>query len=191
MSPDIIQKKERRPNAKNNRRKKKKRRTEDFSSDSESSSSSSDSNSDSEVDEDHKLQSNIQKGNEIVEDIQIDADVDLEEQPPQIKGLAPEPLDAEQISQVQQIKLTTTKLSAVSANKVSSGELEQIEGTLKKDREQLNHAFLLLMAGQYANDMDALRKRPDFTDKSLVILAKTLQSGANMFDEETLRTVLN
>lgn len=191
MSPDIIQKKERRPNAKNNRRKKKKRRTEDFSSDSESSSSSSDSNSDSEVDEDHKLQSNIQKGNEIVEDIQIDADVDLEEQPPQIKGLAPEPLDAEQISQVQQIKLTTTKLSAVSANKVSSGELEQIEGTLKKDREQLNQAFLLLMAGQYANDMDALRKRPDFTDKSLVILAKTLQSGANMFDEETLRTVLN
>ncbi|KAG7193110.1 ribosome assembly protein 3 [Scheffersomyces spartinae] len=165
--------------------------TEDFSSDSESSSSSSDSNSDSEVDEDHKLQSNIQKGNEIVEDIQIDADVDLEEQPPQIKGLAPEPLDAEQISQVQQIKLTTTKLSAVSANKVSSGELEQIEGTLKKDREQLNQAFLLLMAGQYANDMDALRKRPDFTDKSLVILAKTLQSGANMFDEETLRTVLN
>lgn len=189
MSSDIIQKNERRINAKNNRRKKKKRRTEDFSSDSESSSSSSSSGSDSDTEE-QKPQSTVQQENAIDDDIQIDDDIDLEE-PQLAKGLAPEPLNADQISQVQQIKLTLTKLSEVSANKVSSGDLEQIQSTLKKDREQLNQSFLRLMAGQYANDMDALRKRPDFTDKSLVLLAKTLQSGTNMFDEETLRTVLD
>ena len=44
------------------------------------------------------------------------------------------------------------------------------------------------MTNEFNDDLDELRKKPDF--KSLVLLAKTLQLGLNMFDVDVLTDLL-
>ena len=46
------------------------------------------------------------------------------------------------------------------------------------------------MTNEFGDDLDELRKKPDFTEKSLVILAKTLQLGVNMFDIDVLNGLI-
>ena len=50
--------------------------------------------------------------------------------------------------------------------------------------------FLKIMTTEFGDDLDELRKKPDFTEKSLVILAKTLQLGVNMFDIDVLNGLI-
>ena len=38
--------------------------------------------------------------------------------------------------------------------------------------------------------MNELRQAPDFTNKTLVMLANVLKDGGDMFDVETLKTVV-
>lgn len=179
-------------NPKSNRRRRKKRRTEDFSSDSESSSSSS-SSSDESMDGAAEEPKPLKETKSInIDDIDIDSDneTDVNSQDKQ-NQLRPEPLSNETHEKLSNIKLTTSKLTrAGGSSKNSNIDINQVKKTLVKDQDQLNNEYLMLMASSFSNDLDELRKKPDFTDKSLVLLAKTLQSGSNMFDEETLHAIL-
>ena len=42
----------------------------------------------------------------------------------------------------------------------------------------------------YGEDINSLRNAPDFTNKSLVLLANVLKDGSKMFDVDTLKTIV-
>lgn len=89
---------------------------------------------------------------------------------------ADDELPAEVKERILQIKFTNT-----------AGQLlAEARETVEKDRKELEQQYLEYMATTYANELDALRKKPDFNDKLIALLAKTLQSGSNLFDDETL-----
>ncbi|CUM67704.1 uncharacterized protein PRCAT00005407001 [Priceomyces carsonii] len=177
------QRKDKSDRSRNNRRRRKRRRTEDFSSDSDSSSQSSSSESDSHNESHNETHQQVEISKDDIQDIDLDAK-------PENKSLVPEPLSEDTLAMVSSIKFTNTALSnrrsikeAIDENTVSDG--------INNDREELNNQYLKLMASSFENDLDELRKRPDFTDKSLILLAKALQSGGNMFDPTTLDSIIN
>lgn len=161
------------PNPKQSRnRRRKKRRTEDFSSDSESSDSDSSAGVPSDKEESTKAQPTPQ--------IDID-DIDIESDSEKLAADASEEtLSAETQKRLNNIKFTNT----------ANQPIAEAKETVRKDRQQLENEFLAHMATSFANDLDELRKKPDFNEKSIVMLAKTLQSGNNMFDDETLNALL-
>lgn len=156
---------------KKNSRRRKKRRTEDFSS---LSLSSSESESEREV---------APTADDVKEDIVEVDDADMVSD-----SEDPRALSDETRVQLSAIKLTSMALSAGSGRNVDTAKVSE---TLARDRSELNKEFLTLMASTFSNDLDELRKKPDFSLKSLPILAKALQSGANMFDEDTLNAILS
>lgn len=161
---------------KKGRRRRKKRRTEDFS---DSSSSSSLSDEDTPMDEPTKNEENEPEAAiETIEEPTYDAK----------KSTAPEPLTLEQQRQLQRIKLTTTAATQGINNR--NIDMEAAKASINSDRETLENEFLKFMASSFSEDLDELRKKPDFTDKSLVLLAKTLQSGGSLFDENELKALL-
>lgn len=157
-------------------RRRKKRRTQDSSS--ESSSDSSD-HSDSEVESRQRTsapESVTEKKPEYdIDDINIDSDQEKEDS--QTKEIIPEVT----LKQMEAVKFTTTE----------NQPLAEAKDQVKRDRQQLESDFLSQMATTFSTELDELRQKPDFSDKSIVLLAKTLQSGSNMFDEETLEALLN
>lgn len=162
---------------KKGRRRRKKRRTEDFSDTSSSLSdeASSHETTEQEIPRDHK-------GPAITTET-IEAPTDTK------KNAIPEPLTIEQQKQLQNIKLTAT--SATEGLSGRNMDMEADRATILADREQLEGEYLKFMASSFSEDLDELRKKPDFTDKSLVMLAKTLQSGGSLFDENELRALLH
>lgn len=169
-------------NPKSSRRRRKKRRTEDFSSD-ESSSSSSSSDSDNDKEEEIKGSDNIENGKTPnIDDIDIDSD---DEKITNNKNET-ELLSQETQKQINEIKFTSNTLNSNNTTKTA----EEIKQTVDKNRNDLESQFLGLMASNFSDDLDELRKKPDFTDKSLVMLAKVLQSGSNIFDEDSLDALI-
>lgn len=165
-------------NSKNSRRRRKKRRTEDFSSDSESSSSSSSSPSDVEETAETKDITNVN-----IDDIDIGSDNEEQSKDPQNpRKDFNQLISTETREQINKIKFT----KKTDEDKNS----EQETTSIRKAREQLDQEFLGLMASTYSDDLDELRKKPDFTEKSLILLAKTLQSSSNIFDRDSLEALL-
>lgn len=165
-------------NSKNSRRRRKKRRTEDFSSDSDSSSSSSSSPSDVEETSETKEISTVN-----IDDIDIVSDNEEKFIDPQNpRNDFNQLISNETREQINRINFT----KKIDEDKNS----EQEKTSIKKAREQLDQEFLGLMASTYSDDLDELRKKPDFTDKSLIMLAKTLQSSSNIFDRDSLEALL-
>lgn len=144
-------------------RRRKKRRTEDFSSDSDS-----DSDSLQEAPNVREAPPPTETATQS-ENINID-DIDI----------ASESEEPEKETAALKITFTTTEQLP----------LQEAKEAVQKDRTQLENEYLAFMAGQFENDLDQLRQKPDFTASSIVILAKTLQSGANMFDSEVLEALL-
>lgn len=158
-------------------RRRKKRRTEDFSSDSSSSDSEAEQVADS-GDADAKesaVKESISEPEVNIDDIDIDSDTEKAADP--VDNTLPE----ETKEQLAKVNFTVTDGLPLNDAKLA----------VSKGRAQLENEYLAFMASTFANDLDELRKKPDFTDKSIVMLAKTLQSGANMFDDETLEALLN
>lgn len=153
---------------KNRNRRRKKRRTEDFSSDS---SLSSDSEHDAPVE---AVPSPDHDANIAMDDVDIESESEIKEENAQ------DVLLVEQRDELNKLKLTTT-------NQLSLADAQE---RVRKGRQQLENEYLGHMASTFANDLDELRKKPDFTEHSIVMLAKTLQSGSNMFDDETLSALL-
>lgn len=145
-------------------RRRKKRRTEDFSSDSDSSSLS---------DDEQPLAAEPEP--ELDPAVNID-DMDIAS-------------DTEQGEELD--KDTRRQLDGVTFTATENQPLAEAKETVKQDRQHLESAYLAYMADKFSEDLDQLRKKPDFTDRSIVLLAKTLQLGSNMFDEDTLEAVLN
>lgn len=153
-----------------NRRRRKKRRTEDFSSDSSSSSSSEDETEPKPVIEEEKVQE------------QIDVmDIDITPIDDTTNSSVPENLSAS-----TKLKLSKVNLSTLS--KLTNPQ--QVQQQINQDQSDLNQQYLKLFANEFNDDIEELRKKPDFTDKSLVILAKALQSGSNVFDPDTLKALI-
>lgn len=153
---------------KNKRRRK--RRTEDFSSDSDSSSLSDNEAPEKTQSQDEPVQGQAQI---LIDNMDIQSDTESHENEPEAL-----PKDIE--SKVQSIKFTTTETQSAS----------DARETVQRDRQQLDSEFLAYMATTHSDDLDELRKKADFTDRSIVMLAKTLQLGSNMFDSETLEALL-
>lgn len=161
---------------KKGRRRRKKRRTEDFS---DSSSSSSLSDEDIRMDEPNQN-----------DEIEVETAIETIEEPTYDakKSAAPEPLTLEQQRHLQRIKLTTTApTQGINSRNI---DMEAAKSSINSDRETLENEYLKFMASSFSEDLDELRKKPDFTDKSLVLLAKTLQSGGSLFDESELKALL-
>lgn len=164
-------------NMKVHNRRRKKKRTEDFSSDS---SDSSDSDSDSKEEDKNEKPQNGEEVKEAQQDINID-DIDMESDSEKTESEpVSEPLPNDVQNAIRAIKFSST----------ANQNAQESKETLKKDKQQLENEYLAYMASTFGNDIDELRKKPDFTEKSIVILAKTLQSGSNMFDPETLDALL-
>lgn len=163
------------------RRRRKKRRTEDFSSDSSSSSSSSEDENENVHEKENKTIPEVADRDESDPIDVMDIDISPIEENSK-NGMVPEDLGPS-----TKLKLAKVTLSN-SESKIKNPQ--QTEQRLHQDQADLNHKFLKLFADEFSNDLEELRKKPDFTDKSLVILAKALQSGSNIFDPETLRALI-
>lgn len=156
----------------NRRNRKKKRRTEDFSSDSDSSSSSENESEQETEDKEEETQ------------LDQDGDVVLSDH----EDVIEEETFQDTQRKIQTINLTKTDLN----NGDKNINLGNINSTLKADRKELEDEYLGLMFDYYGDDIVELRNAPDFNpDRSLNILATVLRNGSNIFDEDTLKTVVS
>ncbi|KAH3902095.1 Rsa3p SCDLUD_001908 [Saccharomycodes ludwigii] len=182
-------------NKKNNRnRKKKKRRTAAVSSSSESDSSESDSSNENE------------NGNAIVskgeEDVQL---TDNEDEQQAIIPLSnkQESLYNEGLTLETKKKLISVNLNNININKngingnrignstVTEEDLNKISEDLDTlDEKTIKNKYLGMIFENYGDDINKLKDVPDFTNRSLVILANTLKEGVKMFDKDNLSTIL-
>lgn len=171
-------------------RRRKKRRTEDFSSSSESSSSSSSSSSESEDEPEDK---EILTAEQITMD---DIEIDANNETIKLNKRAPDNLTMQQKQQLSSIPFSTTSISEITNPNITNAlenipNLTEITNSIEQSKQEINTRFLKLMTKEFGNDLDELRKKPDFKEASLTVLAKTLQSGANMFDIDVLEGLLD
>ncbi|WPK23084.1 hypothetical protein PUMCH_000309 [Australozyma saopauloensis] len=170
MAPDSVLQKQ------SKSRRRKKRRTQDSSSESSSDSSDHSENEQESVkDSVSEQEAPAQEKSKI--DI-IDIEMDSENESGELSSLGALP------------EATLKKMASVKFTSTENQNIEEAKSSVRRDRKELDAAFLGQMAGTFASELDELRQKPDFTDKSIVILAKTLQSGSNMFDEDTLEALL-
>lgn len=171
-------------------RRRKKRRTEDFSSSSESPSSSSSSSSESEDEPEDK---EIPTAEQITMD---DIEIDTNNETTKLIKRAPDNLTMQQKQQLSSIPFSTTSISEITNPNTTNAlknipNLTEITNSIEQSKQEINTRFLKLMTKEFGNDLDELRKKPDFKEASLTVLAKTLQSGANMFDIDVLEGLLD
>lgn len=173
----IIPKNEKGAKPKAARRRRKKRRTEDFSDSSDSSSSSSSSSeSENEDVDDKKDETNIDEDGDVA--ILSDSEIQIED------------VKEEKFNKVQN-KLKTIELTKTGLNNGGKNiNINQVENIINQGNKQLENEYLGLMFENYGDDIDQIRKAPDFNERSLTILANVLKNGGNIFDEETLKTVV-
>lgn len=160
---------------KRNSRRLKKRRTEDFSS----SSSSSSSESESEPETTNKDEMEI---DDAAQDVTLNGiDFSRNESKEQ----------SNVISDETKLKLNAIQITNIpNTGKVNREELLKITDELNQEEKDLQNKYLVKMMNEYDLDLDQLRLKPDFDAKSLPLLAKILKNGANVFDEESLKTIL-
>ncbi|SMN22797.1 similar to Saccharomyces cerevisiae YLR221C RSA3 Protein with a likely role in ribosomal maturation, required for accumulation of wild-type levels of large (60S) ribosomal subunits [Maudiozyma saulgeensis] len=179
-------------------RRRKKRRTAD-SSDSESSSSSDNESITMEV-------SNTPINAEV-------SDVELSDNESAGKEADEEVLDTATKDKLSAIAFTTTQLTqrgGSSSDKKDAMDLKKVGETVEtaktnlvnsdlvqnaiksgENSKDLKKEYLGLMFENYGEDINALRNAPDFTNKSLVLLANVLKEGSNMFETDSLKTILD
>lgn len=171
-------------------RRRKKRRTEDFSSSSESPSSSSSSSSESEDEPEDK---EIPTAEQITMD---DIEIDTNNETTKLIKRAPDNLTMQQKQQLSSIPFSTTSISEITNPNITNAlenipNLTEITNSIEQSKQEINTRFLKFMTKEFGNDLDELRKKPDFKEASLTVIAKTLQSGANMFDIDVLEGLLD
>ncbi|QLQ81945.1 hypothetical protein HG537_0G01990 [Torulaspora globosa] len=176
-------------------RRRKKRRTVDVSDTSDSNSSS---DNDYEK-EDNKLveEEDIQlTDDETIGVLEVDKEKIVEK------------LDDKVRDQLNSIPFTRTELTDKTGHVKGQGvDLVKVKRTLEEDRKKLSsvlegqktnktdsenkNAYLNMMFENYGEEINSLRNAPDFTNKSLVMLANVLKDGTGMFDIDTLKTILS
>ncbi|CCD25160.1 Rsa3p NDAI_0E03430 [Naumovozyma dairenensis CBS 421] len=193
-------------------RRRKKRRTADVSSDSDSSSSSSSSDNEEIITNDD----NVENKDVIVSDVELS---DNESSVPMKSEKAAEFLDDETKDRLNNIPFTTTDLTQRSNGQRNQEgtqvDLQKVEEAIndaklkfsdainerkstingnntnaEKIENDLKNQYLGLLFENYGDDINELRTAPDFTTKSLTLLANVLKEGSGMFDVNTLQTIL-
>lgn len=155
-------------------RRRKKRRTEDFSS-SSSSSSSSDSESDKDI------------NNDISNDKEISVEDSNKPEPTTLQYNQIEHIKASVQAKLKQVHFTE---ETPSLHQQVNEEMESSENTSSKsENPELDQAYLHLMTSQFGDDLDELRKKPDFNQTSLMVLVEALKSSKNIFDENELEAL--
>lgn len=168
MAPDSVHQK------KHNSRSRKKRRTHESSSESSSESSVH-------SEEEFVSQGQVGDNNRFQPDQSVNIDdIDIDSENEQSRSRQAPAFSDEGIKKLETVKFTKTDHLPI----------DEARETVKNDRQELEQQFLVQMATTFDGDLDELRQKLDFTDKSIVLLAKTLQSGSNMFDDETLEALL-
>ncbi|QLL34828.1 hypothetical protein HG536_0H02030 [Torulaspora globosa] len=179
-------------------RRRKKRRTADVSDSSDSDSCS---------DNDYGRENNKSLEEVKEEDIQLTDDEAIGG-PEVSKETSVEKLDDEVRDQLNAIPFTRTELTDRTDHiKGQGADLVKVKRTLEEDRKKLSsalegqrtsrtdaenkNAYLSIMFENYGEEINSLRDAPDFTNKSLVMLANVLKDGTGMFDVDTLKTILN
>lgn len=174
-----------------NQRRRKKRRTQNVS-DSESSSSSPSNQSSYE-------ESEVETNNDI--DVQL-SDIDLSDTEKEItKKFEREGLDDVTLGLLDQVLLTKTDLTSKNAVDINNIDLnktfELLEDNkadmtrLKATQGNMKNSYLNMLFEHYGEDINKLRDAPDFTNKSLVMLANVLKDGGDMFDSDSLKTIVD
>ncbi|CAB4255172.1 similar to Saccharomyces cerevisiae YLR221C RSA3 Protein with a likely role in ribosomal maturation, required for accumulation of wild-type levels of large (60S) ribosomal subunits [Maudiozyma barnettii] len=178
-------------------RRRKKRRTAD-SSESESSSSSDNESGTLEV-------------TETPNNAEV-SDVELSDNEPESKEVDEKILDNTTKDKLSDIPFTTTQLTqrgSSSGDKKGTIDMKKVGETVEaaktemvnsnliqnainsgENSKDLKKEYLGLMFDNYGEDINALRNAPDFTNKSLVLLANVLKEGSNMFETDSLKTIL-
>ncbi|KAG7696539.1 hypothetical protein KL951_002995 [Ogataea haglerorum] len=149
------------------RRARKKRRTEDFSSSSES-----------ENDSDSMSVSSVH-----------------EEQPDAPESYTIDGLDTQEVADSTQLRLqqlNADRLASLEHSLISNVKLDidAAQNQIKNAREQLQNEYLKKMLVTYSEDLDALRQKTDFKENSLKTLARLLKESGNIFDDETLKSLV-
>ncbi len=181
----IIPKNDKETKPKANRRRRKKRRTEDFSDSSDSSdSSSSSSESENELDDQPDKIGNNKESIDADGDMAVlsDTEINIEE-----AELNKDPSFGNIKNKLKTVELTSTALNNGNNKNIN---LNQVENIINQGNKQLENEYLSLMFENYGDDIDQIRKAPDFNERSLTILANVLKNGNNIFDEETLKAVV-
>lgn len=179
-------------------RRRKKRRTAD-SSDSDSSSSSDNESDNMEVEE---TQENAEISDVELSDNEASNNNSSKEQDKEILG-------KETKDKLSNIPFTTTQLTqkgGSNADRKANLDLKKVDETIEQAKtdlknnkiiqergdasKNLKNDYLGLMFQNYGEDINDLRKAPDFTNKSLVLLANVLKEGSNMFETDSLKTIL-
>ncbi|AGO14038.1 AaceriAGR181Wp [[Ashbya] aceris (nom. inval.)] len=174
-----------------NRRKKRRTQAESDSSDSSESSQSSE-------DEQQEV-----KADAIVAEL---SDVELSDVETRTTSHA-EKLDDASRSKLKGVHLTATDLSSkfalqqnrnIDLQKVGrelDHGLEKLAMLEAQESEQesgrLKTGYINMLFEHVGEDVNQLRNAPDFTAKSLVVLANALKDGGDMFDIESLRAIVD
>lgn len=162
------------------RNRRKKRRTEDFSLDSDSSSE--DESPKTTVNENQPQLATADAESDAI-DVNVDIDVTMADEPKAKQETNPK------LMNLKEIPLTQTSLNLANST-TPFGNNDAAVAQIATDRAELTQQYLKMFASQYSNDIDELRQKPDFSEKLLVMLAKALQLGANMFDDSTLAALM-
>ncbi|CAI4046805.1 hypothetical protein N7582_003902 [Saccharomyces uvarum] len=199
-------------------RRRKKRRTADVSSSSDSSSDSS-SFSENEVEEatketaeetvteDGKIHQGLSNGKNEDEDKDVEmevSDVELsdEEKDESLKLNSKEIIDDStkiSLSKLSEPSRSQNKDNFLNASKIAENiksARSEYNGLAEsftprgKEKSKLREEYLNLLFTNYGDDINRLRSAPDFTNKSLSILADVLDEGIGMFDIGELESIL-
>ncbi|GME94829.1 unnamed protein product [[Candida] boidinii] len=197
------------PVRKRSRRSRKKRRTEDFSSDSDSSSSS-DSDDDKEtaikdsdavetnenkMDIDHDALEKENEDNFNIDDLNINK-----------KGLKKTTAELTNDTQKARFDLQKfeTQINSNDRDKINESNILNLESSannlnlnlinnkIENQRNDLLTKYLTKMTLAYGNDLDNFRTNSsDFNSMSLPLLAKLLKESGNIFDDSTLKSIVD
>lgn len=196
-------------------RRRKKRRTADVSSSDSSSSDSSLENEKEEIQNgtikenvigNGKIDHVLSKGNDKDEheDIEMEvSDVELtDEESKDLRLNSKEVIDdftKISLSKIPEPMKSQKKDSFMNASKIAENiklareeynELAEKFTPKGKDKTKVREEYLNLLFENYGDDISHLRSAPDFTNKSLSVLADALQEGIGMFDIGELELVL-
>lgn len=182
-------------------RRRKKRRTADLSDSSDWDSSSA---SDMEI---------VKEDEVPVEDNTIEEKIsDIELSDDESKDSTTETLTEQNKEKLANIPFTMTELTqrsyTGSQNKNEALDLKKISDNITSAKLELDNntginrdigtdtdlnlqnEYLSSLFSNYGDEINSLRDSPDFSNKSLVILANVLKDGSKMFDTETLKAIV-
>lgn len=67
---------------------------------------------------------------------------------------------------------------------------EDIIDKHSKDRGEMDKKFMQIMTEQFGDQLNELRKDPKFSNKSLMVLAQSIQSTSNIYDDDEINQLL-